>query len=227
LNVTTHTITDLTLQKRNRQRVNVYLDGDFAFGLARIVAAWLHVGQQLSDEKILQLQAEDAHETAYQRASNFVNYRPRTEAEIRRSLHQHNIPEEIIDHTIERLKQIGLVDDARFAQNWVDMRTDFRPRSRRALASELGRLGVDAEIISESLASVDNEEMAYQAAVKRSRKLQDLEWKDFRQKMYQYLAQRGFDYEACTQAISRVWEEISSQNRPSHDGPTEKEEINP
>lgn len=220
----TRTITDLTLQKRNRQRVNVYLDGEYAFGLARIVAAWLHIGQELSDEKILQLQAEDAREVAYQRALNFINYRPRTEAEIRRTLQQHAISEDIIDQTLERLKGVGLIDDARFAQNWVDMRTDFRPRSRRALASELGRLGVDAEIISESLASIDNEEMAYRAAIKHSRKLQDLEWKDFRQKMYTYLAQRGFDYEACAQAISRAWKEIHSPNRPSQDGPPVEEE---
>ena len=45
-------ITALKAQKRNPNRINVYLDGIFAFGLARVVAAWLQVGQTLSDEKI-------------------------------------------------------------------------------------------------------------------------------------------------------------------------------
>ncbi len=72
LNVMNYEITALKLQKRNRQRVNVYLDGEFAFGLARIVAAWLAVGQEIDDQKIAQLQQEDAREVAYQRALKFL-----------------------------------------------------------------------------------------------------------------------------------------------------------
>ena len=47
-----HRITAIQAQKRNPQRVSVFLDGEFAFGLSRIVAAWLAVGQEISDEKI-------------------------------------------------------------------------------------------------------------------------------------------------------------------------------
>ncbi|HOG79782.1 MAG TPA: hypothetical protein PK454_08510, partial [Anaerolineaceae bacterium] len=61
-------ITALKVQKRNPNRVNVYLDGDFAFGLARVVAAWLQIGQILTPEKITSLQAQDTHEVAYQKA---------------------------------------------------------------------------------------------------------------------------------------------------------------
>ena len=50
-------ITAIKLQRRNHQRVNIYLNGQFAFGLARIVAAWLQVGQNISHEKIEQLRA--------------------------------------------------------------------------------------------------------------------------------------------------------------------------
>ena len=48
-------ITALKAQKRNPNRVNVYLDGNFAFGVARIVAAWLNIGQELSPEKVASL----------------------------------------------------------------------------------------------------------------------------------------------------------------------------
>ena len=60
------------MQKHNHQRVNVSLDGEFAFGLARIVAAWLQEGQVISDEKIAQLREEDAREVAYQQALNLI-----------------------------------------------------------------------------------------------------------------------------------------------------------
>jgi regulatory protein len=213
------TITALTLQKRNRQRVNVFLDGEYAFGLARIVAAWLEVGQALSDEKIAQLQAEDAREVAYQLALRQLQYRPRSESEIRQFLQRHDTPEESADAVIDRLKQSGLINDAGFAQAWVENRTDLRPRSRRALAYELSRRGIDGQIIEQSLTEIDDDAMAYQAALRPARKYKDLEWNDFRQKMYRNLAQRGFNYEASAQAIARVWQEIhDEQPIPEEEG---------
>ena len=205
------TITALTLQKRNHQRVSVFLDGEYAFGLARIVAAWLEVGQELSDEKIAQLRAEDEREVAYQRALRLIQYRPRSENEIRQLLKRHATPEESAEEVIERLKQSGLIDDTGFAQTWVENRADLRPRSRRALAYELSRRGIDAQVIEQSLTAIDDDAMAYQAAQRPARKHKDLEWNDFRQKMYRYLAQRGFNYEASAQAIAKVWQEIHDE----------------
>ena len=201
-------ITALSQQKHNPQRVSVYLDGEYAFGLARIVAAWLQVGQEISDEKITLLQAEDTREVAYQRAIKLLHYRPRTEAEVRQTLRSHDVDETVIDEVIERLKSSGLIDDARFAQLWVENRAEMRPRSHRALAYELNKRGIQSQEIAQALEAVDDEEMAYQAACKQARKLKDLEWKVFRHKLYGFLSLRGFNYEISSQIIPRVWEEI-------------------
>ncbi len=203
-----HRITALTLQKRNRQRVNIYLDGEFAFGLASILAAWLQVGQTLSDEKIAQLKAEDECEVAYQRAIKFMNYRPRTESEIRQNLRKHAVSENVLNEVIQRLHQAELLDDRLFADAWVENRIDLLPRSRRALAFELKQHGVDHQIIEQSLAQVDDVQIAYRAAVRQSRKFRELDWQNFRQKMYGFLARRGFDYETSAPVVKRVWQEI-------------------
>jgi regulatory protein len=76
-------ITAIEPQQKNPQRVNVYLDGEFAFGLASIVAVWLKPGQELSEEKAAQLKADDEREVAYQKALHFISYRPRSSAEVR------------------------------------------------------------------------------------------------------------------------------------------------
>ena len=203
-----HKITALRIQKRNHQRVNVYLDGEFAFSLARIVAAWMKVGQEIRKETIDQLQEQDARESAYQRALKFISYRPRTEVETRRNLREHTIPEEIIADVIDRLKHCGLLSDVSFAQSWVENRIDNSPRSRRALAYELKQHGIDEHTIEQTLEAIDDEEMAYQAALKHARKLKREEWKGFLAKMYRHLSQRGFSYEVSSQAISRVWEQV-------------------
>jgi regulatory protein len=201
-------ITALSAQKRNPQRVNVYLDGEFAFALARIVAAWLQVGQEIDDEKIAQLTTQDSYENAHQRALNFLSYRPRSAEEIRQNLREHQTTEQVIEHVLERLVQSNLVNDSAFAQAWVDNRSALRPRSKRALAFELQRHGVDSQIIEQSLETVNDEQLAYQAACSRARRLQSLEWKEFRQKLTQYLLQRGFGYEEVAQVTQRIWNEI-------------------
>ncbi len=203
-----HRITALKVQKRNQQRVNVYLDGEFAFGLARITAAWLSVGQVVSEEKIAQLRAEDELEKYYQRALRLLNFRPRTETEISQYLQKKSASEEIIGVVLNRLITSGLVNDERFAQNWVENRTELRPRSRRALVYELRQRGVSDEIIQDSIDQINDGDLAYQAALRRARKITSLDWNEYRQKMLRYLAQRGFNYDVSNEAARQVWDEI-------------------
>jgi regulatory protein len=214
-------ITALRLQKRNPQRVNVYLDGTFAFGLARIVAAWLQVGQTLNLEKITELQSQDEREVAYQRALKFIQYRPRTQSEIRQNLRKHEVSEAVIEYVLERLQQTGLTNDRHFAENWIENRSDLRPRSRFALAHELKKRGVASEIIETSLSEVDDTELAYQAACKQYRKYSHLDWQTYRQKMYGFLGRRGFNYEVSSAAATRVWEE-NHGSMPAADLPDEQ-----
>jgi regulatory protein len=201
-------ISAIKLQKRNKERVNIYLDGEYAFGLARIVAAWLQVGQMLSDEKIEELKSRDAREAVYSQAIKLLNYRDRSEAEMRRSLKQDDVSDEIVDEVIDRLRRAGLINDERFAQNWIENRNEFRPRSRRALTYELKARGIDKDAFEQALEQVDDDELAFQAALKQSKKYQDLQWLEFRQKMYAFLARRGFSYETSGPAVRRVWEEM-------------------
>src|SRR5574341_2054063 len=134
-------ITAIEPQKRDPDRVSIYLDGEYKFGLARVVAAWLKIGQELSQEKIASLQAEDVRERAYQQAMLFLSYRARSESEIRQNLRKHEIPEPVIEQTLERLRQDGLANDHQFAHAWVENRSAFRPRSRRLMAMELRQKG--------------------------------------------------------------------------------------
>ena len=204
-------ITALQVQKHNDQRVNIYLDGEYAFGLARILAAWLSVGQELSAEKIAQLQAEDEREVAYQKALKLLNYRSRTQAEISAHLSRQGIPEALVAETITRLAQNGLIDDKNFATQWVENRAEFRPRGRRALAYELRRKGIAQNTIAEALENLDEDELAYQTALRYQKKLSTLDWIDFRKKLSAHLARRGFSYETITSTVRKVWSERSQQ----------------
>lgn len=206
-------ITAIEAQKNNPKRVNIQLDGEFAFGLDRFVAAWLIVGQALDEEKIAKLQVEDAGEKAHQQAMLFLGYRARSETEVRKNLEKHEIPPAVIDRTIDRLREERLVNDEQFAQNWVANRSEFRPRSRRALTVELKQKGLTEAAIQSATEAVDEESLAYAAAQKRIRRLEGLEWIEFRKKLSEFLARRGFGYDVIMPTVKRLWaERDDSQN---------------
>jgi regulatory protein len=200
-------VTALKVQKHHPNRINVYLDNEYSFGLSRITAAWLQVGQELSPSKIAKLQAEDAREVAYIQALRFLDYRPRSRAEVRRNLEKHAVPPEVINDVFKRLERNGLVNDERFAHDWVENRSEFRPRSRRALAHELHQRGLDDPAIEKALEGLNEETLAYQAALKQARRYNGLPYRDFHNKLGSFLARRGFSYDVIKQVVTRVWEE--------------------
>lgn len=202
--------------QKNRNRVNIHLDGEFAFGLDRFVAAWLKAGDELSAEKIARLQADDSIERAYQQAMLFLSYRVRSEKEIRQNLRKHDIPDEVIEHTLVRLREGGLANDNQFARAWVENRNIFRPRSRRVLASELRQKGLDDEAVQSAVAGVDEDALAYESAVKRARRFKDLEWTEFRRKLSEYLARRGFSYSVIAPIVTRIWNEAHADGEQEH-----------
>ena len=210
-------ITAIVSQKGDPNRVNIHLDGEYAFGLAQVVAAWLKVGQELGEERIASLQAEDARERAYQQALLFLSYRSRSESEIRQNLRKHDLPEEVIQYTLERLRENRLADDNQFARAWVENRNTFRPRSRRALAVELRQKGLSDEAAQSALAAVNDEVLAYEAGLKKMHRLRDLEWNEFRRKLSEFLARRGFPYSVIAPVVSRLWNESHSEPHTSDD----------
>ncbi len=204
-------VTALKVQKHHPNRVNVYLDNEFSFGLSRITAAWLQVGQELSPSKIAKLQSDDAREVAYMQALRFLDYRPRSRAEVRRNLEKHAVPTDVINDVFKRLERSGLVNDERFAQDWVENRSEFRPRSRRALAYELHMRGLDDSAIQKALEGMNEETMAFQAAIKQSRRYESLPLRDFNNKLGSFLARRGFSYEIIKEVVAKVWDERQGQ----------------
>lgn len=223
-----HTITAIRAQKRNPQRVAIDLDGQFAFGLSRIIAAWLYLGKVLTDADIESLQQSETLELAYYQALRLLSYRPRTAMEIQRKLQEKGFAEAVVTQTQERLSKNGLLDDSRFAQDWVDNRTAFRPRSHKALAIELRRKGVADEVISQALVEAGDEEtLAYQAARRKASRLAGCERREFRNSLVGFLARRGFAYSVIAPVVDRLWSELQLSPGPGNildNGEMEEEE---
>ncbi|HEY3340861.1 MAG TPA: RecX family transcriptional regulator, partial [Anaerolineae bacterium] len=145
------TITALKAQERSKDRVNVYLDGRFAFGLALIHALWLRVGQRLTDADIATLKDADTLEKVKQRTLRLISYRPRSVKEVQLRLRRAGVDEGTINEVVANLQQAGLLDDESFTKSWVESRLESSPRSKRMIAWELRKKGVSESTIDASL----------------------------------------------------------------------------
>jgi len=201
----------LEVQKKNKERVNVYLDGEYAFSLTLIEAARLSKGQQLADNEVAALKGEDEVQKAVDRAARFLAFRPRSIQEVRRNLHEKDTATEIIEVALERLSAKGYLDDDAFARFWVQNRSQFKPISPKALRYELRQKGVSSEIIDEVLESLDRDDLAYRAAQSRASRLRGASRQVFRQKLSAFLQQRGFGYAAIRDVVERMIGELEAQ----------------
>jgi regulatory protein len=204
-------ITAIKAQKRNRQRVSIYLDGEYAFGLSRFVAGWLHPGRKLTEAEIEKLQEEDTYEIAFQKALQFINHRPRSITETRRRLSEKGFEEEVIETTIQKLVEKQFLNDLEFARLWIENRNTFRPRSNRLLAYELRLKGVSDDVIAQALESFggDQTELAYQAGIKKAKQCQNETRLDFLKKVGGFLGRRGFHYGIVKPTVERLWEDFA------------------
>lgn len=205
-------VTALEVQKRNKQRVNVFIDGEFAFALGALEAARLRKGQPLTEAEIALLKGDDAIGKAVDSAARFLGFRPRSVQEVRRNLTEKEHPPEVIDAAIERLKVMGYLDDEAFARYWAQNRETFKPLSQRALRQELKQKGVAESVIGEALDALDENELAYRAATGNVRRLRGRTKREFRTKMSAFLQRRGFSYSTTHDAVMRLEEELGAQD---------------
>lgn len=202
------TITALELQKRNKERVNVYLDGEYAFSVTALQAFALRKGQPLSDEEIAALRGEDAVAKAVDSAARFLAHRPRSEAEVRRNLTGKAVDAPVVEAAVARLRAMGYLDDQAFARFWVQNRVAFRPLGPSALRYELRQKGVADADIEAVLRDLDTAEDAYRAASAQARRLRGLDERAFRAKIGSFLQRRGFPYPVIQEALNRLVEDL-------------------
>jgi regulatory protein len=204
-------VTALEVGKRNTARVNVYLDGEFAFSIQIDAAARLHKGQTLSDDTIAALKASDHLARAIDSASRHLAARPRSVHEIRKHLESKAYDDPTIEQALDKLQTLGYLDDQAFAAYWVQQRTTFKPLGEKALRYELREKGISDAIIRELLAEVDTDDAAFRAAHAHARKLRGVTRKVFRQKLGMFLARRGFGYGDADRAARRLIDEIDAE----------------
>jgi regulatory protein len=198
-------ITALESQKNNSDRINVFLDGEFAFGVSRFVGAWLSVGQKIDEAKRQSLLQSDEKEKAYQSALRYIGYRQRTESEITKKLEQLDFDSEIINSVVGDLKEKGYIDDNEYAVQWIQIRSESKPSSKRFVQFELKRKGIAEDTINAALETApDDQAQAIKLGKKYLNRFMNINDEDFRKKITGVLSRRAFSYMVIKDALNEL-----------------------
>ncbi|HSX49275.1 MAG TPA: RecX family transcriptional regulator [Candidatus Saccharimonadales bacterium] len=192
-------------QQKKKDRINVYLDGKFGFGidLDNFVLLNLRVGQELSENEVKKVIGKADFQKVLEKLLNFIMFRSRSEKEVSDWLYRKKVPETMHKDLFIKVKQLGLLDDIKFAKWWIESRQLYRPKPKRILEMELRKKGINKEIISEVLneTEVDEGKIAIDLLQKRNIYWKRVEKDKLKQKMIEYLVRKGFGFEIAKNAI--------------------------
>lgn len=184
--------------QRNIKRVNIYLDDQFAFGLDadNFLKSGLKIGRELSEKEIENLTSKNEFQKILDKVYRFVSLRPRSRKEIEIYLKKKKASPNLAEKVFKKMEKLGYIDNDAFCRWWVEQRSTFRPKGKRALKMELRQKGISKEMANEIVdKEIDEIALAKKACQKKLKIYQKLPPLEFRGKMATFLAQRGFSWE--------------------------------
>lgn len=151
--------------------------------------------------------SEDGYSECYEAALHYIEYRPRSEAEVRRHLmYKRRFDEECVSRAVARLKKLKLIDDRAFSEMWARERVSHRHKSSLMVRRELMQKGVDGEIIERVTDNIDDDANALRAGMSKARQLMNLEYPEFYKRLAAYLSRKGYGAELVRGVVMRLWE---------------------
>jgi regulatory protein len=205
-------ITSIELQKRNHERVELYIDGEPRLVIAAEIAAreGLRPAMQIDEADLARLEAEDLYWRAKDIALRFLAYRSRSEFEVGQRLRRDSFPDHVIERCVAELRERQLLNDAEFAEAFTRDRIRFRPSGPIRLRSELRARGIVGEEAERSIAEIFSEDPHVEIELAR-RALQKFPARTgedpirTRRRVYGFLGRRGFSAETIAR-VTAEWD---------------------
>ena len=192
-------ITAITQQVKRPGRYSIFVDGTFSFGVgeSQLLSLGLVSGQELTEAELAELKGESEFGKVLDKTLNLLSYRARSEWELRDYLKRKKQPPTTIEKILNKLSNLGYVDDKKFAENWVANRRLLKPTSSLKLRSELKQKRIPNIIIDEVLKAdeTDEKDVLKELIERKKRRYPD------QQKLMAYLARQGFRYDDIKTAL--------------------------
>lgn len=205
----------IEIQKNNKEKANIFIDGKYSFSITLngLLDAGIHEGDELTEEAIETIRLKDAPGLAFLKAIDIASYSMKTEKELIKKLKEKKFPDEAINAAVIKMKEYGYIDDSSYASSYITSRAIPNGWGEQKIISMLLQKGIDMEVIKEKIDEAFTDDIKIQAALEVAKKyaarLDGVEPKKARQKLYQHLASKGYKYDI----IKSVCNEIMSNNK--------------
>ena len=210
-------ITKIEQQIKDKTRYNIYLDGEFAFGLydTSLLEFQISSGDELDEKKLEEIRTFDEFLYGKRVAYNYLAYKPRTEKEVRSKLRFKKISENSTNRVIEDLQRLKFLDDSKYAKNYVEMKSQQKGMGRNMLFMKMMQKGLKKESIEETLKenfSTENEISSGVNLLRKYAKKNHLNTKDeLRNKAFKYMFSRGYGFDVIETIMKYYLEEMEGE----------------
>ncbi|MBO5772214.1 MAG: RecX family transcriptional regulator [Clostridia bacterium] len=196
------TISQIEIQKRNKNRVNLYVDGEFYSGLQLVAVARLGLreGMEVDESQLKEAVSQSEISYAFEKCVDYLSKSMKTTKQIRDYLRKKGFSKEVEEIVVQKLKNYRYVDDDLYTQLYTEQNSKFK--GSRRIKSELLQKGIHKELIDSVEVEADTQRQTADALAQKYMKGKDRDVKTL-QKLQRFLVYRGFDYDTVGQIISR------------------------
>lgn len=196
-------ITAITLQSKNIDRANLFLDGKFYAGVSRIAIYnhKLEIGKEISQTELDKLIFDSDKDKAFDYALTYISKYTPTAKGLANKLYDKGYGKIIVDYTVDKCKKYGYINDKEYARSYIAFNCNIKGKNR--IRNELKVKGIDENIIEEALAKMPANDSCNRLAKKKSEGMDVSDPKN-RAKLIRFLQYRGYEWEDISQALATL-----------------------
>lgn len=195
-------ITSISVQTKNKDRCNLFVDGNFFAGISLItlVKNRIKVGDDVNESELKNLLTESERTQAFTKAVEYLSKAIKTKRQVKEYLLKKGYDEQTVWYCIDKLKDYGYIDDSEYSKRYIS--SCSKNQGKRLVECKLMSKGVKKEDIENAYSDVeiDAKENAKLLAEKRLKNKEIT--KESIAKTYRYLIGRGFSYDEASYALS-------------------------
>lgn len=202
-------ITKIELGKRNKERVNIYIDEEYAFSISAelVYKENLKVKDKIDVDHLKKLADEDNYLKCKNSALRTIEKTYKSEKELRDKLSLKGYEDHIIKRTMDFLREYNLLDDTNYAKMYVKDRS--KNQGKKKIKYALLQKGIDENVIEDELEKLNNDEirsLVYDMALKKYNILKKRESDSYKlsQKLYRFLMGKGYDYDLIKDVVKSI-----------------------
>ncbi|HRX14159.1 MAG TPA: RecX family transcriptional regulator [Eubacteriales bacterium] len=195
-------ITKIEIQKRNKDKANLFLDDEFRCGLTAesVVRARLIVGDELTEERLDEIFLTSESEIAFNKACDYISRSMKTVKQIRDWLKGKSFDSKVIENVIGKLREYRYIDDSLYAELYIN--SNLQTKGKRRLAVELTQKGINKDLIEKTVDALPNDKLSENANILAEKYMRNKDNSTQNLiKLQRYLLSRGYDYDIVNEII--------------------------